>query len=65
LITKEKFSAKEQTNFDLEKDIIKNIKDKLDLVVLAELNNHNYYTFNYIYAGTTTLIINTLLYQNY
>jgi hypothetical protein len=65
LITKEKFSAKEQANFDLEEGIVKNIKDKLDLVILAELSNHSYHTFNYVYAGTTTLTMNTLLHRNY
>jgi hypothetical protein len=43
----------------------KNIKDKLDLVTLAELSNHTYHTFNHTYASTTTFTINTLLYRNY
>ena len=67
-ITKEKFSVKEQANLDLKESIgedIEDIKDKLDLVALAELSNHIYYTFNYTYTGTIILTINTLLYWNY
>jgi hypothetical protein len=64
-ITKEKFSVKERANFDLEEGIGEDIEDELDLVALAELSNHTYHTFNYIYAGTTTLTINTLLHRNY
>ena len=64
-ITKEKFSAKEQANFDLEDSIGEDIKDELDLVALAELSNHTYYTFNHAYAGTTILTMNTLLHRSY
>ncbi|TVY12645.1 hypothetical protein LARI1_G008837, partial [Lachnellula arida] len=64
-ITKEKFSAKERANFDLEDSIGKDIEDKLDLIALAELSNHTYHTFNHIYASTTTLTINALLHRNY
>ena len=64
-IIKEKFSAKERANFDLEDSIGKNIKDELDLVALAELNNYTYHIFNHAYTGTTTLTINTLLYRSY
>ena len=64
-ITKEKFSAKEQANFDLEDSIGKDIENELDLVTLAELSNHTYYIFNYIYTGIIILIINTLLYRSY
>ena len=65
LITKEKFSAKERANFNLEDNLGEDIKDKLDLVALAKLSNHTYYTFNYAYARTTTLTINALLHRNY
>ena len=65
LITKEKFSIKERANFDLEKDIGEDIKDELDLVILVELSNYTFHTFNYIYTGIITLTINTLLYRNY
>jgi hypothetical protein len=64
-ISKEKFSAKERANFDLEDNLGEDIKDELDLVALAEQSNHSYYTFNHGYAGTTTLTINTLLHRNY
>jgi hypothetical protein len=64
-ITKEKFSVKERANFDLKEGIGEDIEDKLDLVALAELSNHIYHTFNHIYAGTTTLTINTLLHRSY
>lgn len=65
LITKEKFFVKERANFDLEDGVGEDIEDELDLVALAELSNYTYYIFNYVYAGTTTLTINTLLYRNY
>jgi hypothetical protein len=42
-----------------------NIEDELDLVALAEQSNHSYYTFNYTYAGTTTLTISALLHRNF
>jgi hypothetical protein len=64
-ITKEKFSVKEQANFDLKEGVGEDIEDKLDLVALAELSNHTYYTFNHAYARTTTLTMNTLLHRNY
>ncbi|KAF8853058.1 hypothetical protein BDZ45DRAFT_749007 [Acephala macrosclerotiorum] len=64
-ITKEKFSVKERANFDLEKSAEKNIENELDLVALVELSNYTFYTFNYVYTGTTTLTMNTLLYWNY
>jgi hypothetical protein len=65
LITKEKFFVKEQANFNLKEGIGEDIKDELDLVTLAKLSNHTFYTFNYTYARTTTLTINTLLHRNY
>jgi hypothetical protein len=64
-ITKEKFSVKERANFDLEDGAAEDIEDELDLVVLAELSNHSFHTFNHAYAGTTTLTINTLLHRSY
>ena len=64
-ITKEKFSIKERANFDLEEGVGEDIEDELDLVILAELSNHTFHTFNHIYTGITTLTINTLLYRNY
>lgn len=64
-ISKEKFSAKERANFDLEDNLGEDIEDELDLVALAEQSNHSYHTFNHRYAGTTTLTMNTLLHRNY
>ncbi|PQE16365.1 telomere-associated recQ-like helicase protein [Rutstroemia sp. NJR-2017a BVV2] len=65
-ITKEKFSAKERANFDLaEGGTGEDIEDELDLVVLAELSNHSYHTFNHAYAGTTTLTMSALLHRGY
>ncbi|KAH7400501.1 hypothetical protein BKA64DRAFT_533494, partial [Cadophora sp. MPI-SDFR-AT-0126] len=54
-ITKEKFSIKKQANFDLEKSIGKDIKNKLDLITLAKQSNHSYHTFNHVYTSATTL----------
>lgn len=64
-ITKEKFSARERANFDLEDSAGENVEDELDLVVLAGLSNHSYHTFNHAYAGTTTLTMNTLLHRGH
>jgi hypothetical protein len=64
-ISKEKFSAKEQANFDLEDNMVEEIEDKLDLIALAEQSNHSYHTFNHAYAGTTTLTMSALLHRNY
>ena len=64
-ITKEKFSVKERANFDLEEGVGEDIEDELDLVALAELSNHTFYTFNHAYTGTMTLTMNTLLHRNY
>jgi hypothetical protein len=64
-ISKEKFSAKERANFDLEDNLGEDIEDELDLIALAEQSNHSYHTFNHGYAGTTTLTMNTLLHRNY
>jgi hypothetical protein len=65
LITKEKFSVKERANFNLKESIGEDIKDELDLVILAELSNYTFHTFNYVYTRIITLTINTLLYRNY
>ena len=65
LITKEKFSIKEQANFNIEGGTGEDIEDELDLAVLAELSNYTFYTFNYVYTSTTTLTISALLYRNY
>jgi hypothetical protein len=64
-ITKEKFSAKERANFDLEAGVGEDVEDELDLVALAELSNHTYHTFNHAYAGSTTLTMSALLHRNY
>ena len=64
-ITKEKFSAKERANFDLEDNLEEDIEDEQDLVALAELSNHTYHTFNHAYAGSTTLTMSALLHRNY
>lgn len=64
-ITKEKFSAKERADFELEDGMGEEIEDELDLVALAELSNHSYHTFNHAYAGTTTLTMSALLHRNY
>jgi superfamily II DNA helicase RecQ len=64
-ITKEKFSAKERANFDLEDCVGESIEDELDLIALAEQSNHSYHTFNHAYAGTTTLTMSALLHRSY
>ena len=64
-IIKEKFSAKERANFNLKEGIGEDIKDELDLVILAKLSNYIFHTFNYAYTGITTLIMSALLYRNY
>jgi hypothetical protein len=64
-IIKEKFSVKERANFDLEEGVKEDIKDELDLVALAELSNHTFYTFNHAYINIITLTLNTLLYRGY
>ncbi|KAH7400504.1 telomere-associated putative RecQ-like protein usher [Cadophora sp. MPI-SDFR-AT-0126] len=64
-ITKEKFSTKEQANFDIKESVGEDIEDELDLVALAEQSNYSYHTFNHAYTGTTTLTISALLHRNY
>lgn len=57
--------SKERANFDMEDNLGDDIKDELDLVVLAELSNRSYHTFDNAYDGTTTLTMNTLLHRSY
>ena len=68
-ICKEKFSAKEQANFDLGLGSGQEPEDvdeeELDLVALAEHGNHSYLTFNRAYAGSTTLTMNALLHRGH
>ena len=61
-IFKEKFSAKEQANFDLGSGQgLEDINEELDLVAVAEHGNHSYSIFNRAYAGSPTLTMNALL----
>ncbi|KAH7248458.1 hypothetical protein B0J15DRAFT_514469 [Fusarium solani] len=65
-ITKEKFSAKERANFDLEEiAAAEEVEDEAALVDLAGMSNHSYRTFNHAYAGSTTLTMSTLLHRAY
>jgi superfamily II DNA or RNA helicase len=65
-ITKEKFSAKEQANFDLEEIAAsEEVEDEADLADLAGMSNHSYRTFNHAYAGGTTLAMTALLHRAY
>ncbi|KAJ3464901.1 hypothetical protein MRS44_009687 [Fusarium solani] len=65
-ITKEKFSAKERANFDLEEiAAAKEVEDKAALADLAGMSNHSYRTFNHAYASSTTLTMSTLLHRAY
>lgn len=65
-ITKEKFGARERANFDLANAVgSKDVEDEADLVHLAEISNYSFLTFNYAYAGSTTLTISILLYYAY
>ncbi len=66
-ICKEKFSAKEQANFDLRsgQELEDIDEEELDFVALAEHGNHSYPTFNHAYAGSTTLTMNVLLYRGH
>ncbi|KAH6960097.1 hypothetical protein BKA56DRAFT_662594 [Ilyonectria sp. MPI-CAGE-AT-0026] len=65
-ITKEKFSAKERANFDLEEiAAAEEVEDEAALADLAGMSNHSYRTFNHAYAGSTTLTISTLLHRAY
>lgn len=65
-ITKEKFSAKEQANFNLEEIAAsEEVEDEAELAELAGMSNHSYRTFNCTYAGGTTLAITALLLRAY
>ncbi|KAI8676079.1 hypothetical protein NCS56_00494800 [Fusarium sp. Ph1] len=65
-ITKEKFSAKERANFDLEEiAAAEEVEDEAALADLAGMSNHSYHTFNHAYAGSTTLTMSTLLHRAY
>ncbi|KAH6986773.1 hypothetical protein EDB80DRAFT_589988, partial [Ilyonectria destructans] len=65
-IIKEKFSAKEQANFDLEElAASEEVEDEADLADLAGISNYSYRTFNHAYAGGTTLVITALLHRAY
>jgi hypothetical protein len=65
-ITKEKFTAKERANFNLEEIAGAEVIDEEGLMVdLAESSNHTFRTFNLAYAGSTTLTISTLLHRAY
>ncbi|KFY96400.1 hypothetical protein V500_02461 [Pseudogymnoascus sp. VKM F-4518 (FW-2643)] len=64
-ICKEKFSAKDRANFDLEDNGVEDMEDELDLIAMAEQSNHTYRTFNQAYAGSSTLTMNALLHRNY
>ena len=64
-IIKEKFSIAEQANFDLDTTgPPDNIEDENEIMILAEINNYNYRTFNYTYVGITTFTLIVLLYCN-
>lgn len=63
-ITKEKFTPKERANFNMDDIDAPEAVDEEDLIVdLAEGSNHSFRTFNYAYAGSTTLTMNTILHR--
>jgi hypothetical protein len=65
-ITKEKFSAREQANFDMgEIAASEEVEDEADLAYLAGMSNHTFRTFNYSYAGSTTLTVTSSLHRAY
>ncbi|RBA14537.1 hypothetical protein FPRO05_03329 [Fusarium proliferatum] len=65
-ITKEKFSAREQANFDMgEMAASEEVEDEADLAYLAGMSNHSFRTFNYSYAGSTTLTVTSSLHRAY
>jgi hypothetical protein len=65
-ITKEKFSASEQANFDMgEIAASEEVEDEADLAYLAGMSNHSFRTFNYSYAGSTTLTMTNSLHRAY
>ncbi|KAJ9130107.1 DEAD/DEAH box helicase [Pleurostoma richardsiae] len=63
-ITKEKFSARERANFDLEDAAAtEEVEEEAELAYLAGMSNHSFRTFNHSYAGSTTLTVSTLLHR--
>ncbi|KFA66734.1 hypothetical protein S40285_09771, partial [Stachybotrys chlorohalonatus IBT 40285] len=65
-ITKEKFTARERANFqlqDVDVDGLEGIEDEELMIDLAKASNHSYRTFNHAYAGSTTLAIDTVLHR--
>ncbi|PNP50722.1 hypothetical protein FNYG_15934 [Fusarium nygamai] len=65
-ITKEKFSSKEQANFELgEITASEEVEDEAELAFLAGMSNHSFRTFNHAYAGSTTLTTTNLLHRAY
>ncbi|KAF7880786.1 uncharacterized protein EAF01_000538 [Botrytis porri] len=64
-ITKEKFTTREQANFDLDHTPGEFVEDESDLRALAEFSNHSFQTFNVAYAGTTNLTMNTMLHRGF
>jgi hypothetical protein len=62
IICKEKFKAREKANFNLNDNVTdEDVKNKLNLVVLAKQSNYMYYIFNHAYARINTLMISILL----
>ncbi|KAF9767808.1 hypothetical protein IL306_014962 [Fusarium sp. DS 682] len=65
-ITKEKFSPKEQANFNLhEIATLDEVEDETELADLAGMSNHSFRTFNFAYAGSTTLTVTNSLHRAY
>ncbi|KAK2684623.1 hypothetical protein QWA68_017018, partial [Fusarium oxysporum] len=65
-ITKEKFSPKEQANFHLhEIATLDEVEDETELADLAGMSNHSFRTFNFAYAGSTTLTVTNSLHRAY
>ncbi|EGU73388.1 hypothetical protein FOXB_16102, partial [Fusarium oxysporum f. sp. conglutinans Fo5176] len=65
-ITKEKFSPKEQANFHLhEIATLDEVEDETELADLAGMSNHSFHTFNFAYAGSTTLTVTNSLHRAY
>jgi hypothetical protein len=66
-ITKEKFSAREQANFNLGEigASEEQVEEEAELATLAEMSNHGFRTFNHSFAGSTTLTTTSLLHRAY
>lgn len=66
-ITKEKFSAREQANFNLaEVGVLgEEVEDDAELATLVGMSNHSVPTFDHSYAGSTTLTTTSLLHRAY